>query len=371
MLREAGYHTAISGKHHMGKNADPAFVEISKGRGPGLEGDWVQMLRDRPKEKPFFFWFASTDAHRSWQESEEAPPYDPAKIVVPPYLVDGPVTRQDFADYYHEVSRTDHYLGKLREELDHQGIAENTCVIYMSDNGRPFPRCKTRLYDSGIRTPLLIAMPRKIRPNSSASLVSANLDIGLTILELAGVPRDPRMQGVSLVPLFNDPTSSVRDYAFAEHNWHVHQAHERMVRHGDWLYIRNAWPERQSMCVESSPKYPSGQELWAAHKEGKLSLEQRDIFQVPRPAEELYQVSVDRHQLTNVALVPENQPILAKMRAVLDRWTNETGDTVPTNPTNDREDAFGKKNTNYRLGTFPGAERNATSIAAPGPIREN
>ncbi len=369
LLREAGYYTAISGKHHMGTNADPAFVQVSKGQGPGLEGDWVQLLRDRPKDQPFFFWFASIDAHRGWIGNNEAPKYDPANMRIPPYLVDGPETRQDFADYYHEVSRTDHYLGKLREELERQGVSENTCVIYMSDNGRPFPRCKTRLYDSGIRTPLLIAMPNKIGPSSSVSLVSVNLDIGPTVLEMAGIPRDKRMQGVSLVPVLSDPTATVRDYAFAEHNWHVHQAHERMARHGDWLYIRNAWPERQAMCVESSPKYPSGKELWAAQEQGKLTSDQRDIFQIPRPAEELYRVSVDPHQLSNVAQAPDNQAVLAKLRAALDRWTEETGDTVPENPTNDREDAFGKKNAKYKLGTFPGTERNATSIEAPGPIR--
>lgn len=81
------------------------------------------------------------------------PIYKPEDIEVPPYLYDGQVTRKDLADYMHEVSRTDYYTGQLRKELKKQAIEKDTCIICLADNGRPLPRCKTRLYDSGIRTP--------------------------------------------------------------------------------------------------------------------------------------------------------------------------------------------------------------------------
>lgn len=367
-LKNAGYYTALSGKHHMGKNADPAFTKISGGKGPGKEEDWVPIMRDRPKDQPFFFWFASSDAHRSWQEDDTAPVFDPAKIKVPPYLVDGPLTRKDLAEYYHEVSRTDHYAGELRAELKRQGIEDNTYFIYMSDNGRPFPRCKTRLYDSGIKTPLIITCPGKIQPAVSESLVSANVDLGPTILDLAGVDLDEQLQGVSLTGVLANPESAARDYAFAEHNWHVNQAHERAVRHGDWLYIRNAWPERQLLCSEAGPKFPTGEELWAGHKAGSLNENQKDIFIISRPAEELFHVGKDPDQLSNVAAAKENAELLASLRSVLDRWAEETGDTIPEDPTNDRDDAYGKKLPNHKRGTMPGDETNAVRINAKGPV---
>ena len=369
-LREAGYYTALSGKHHMGKNADPAFDKISKGKGPGKEEDWVEVLRERPQDQPFFFWFASSDAHRDWQINDDAPVFDPETIEVPPYLVDDAQTRQDLADYYHEVSRTDHFAGEIRKELQRQGIEGDTYFLYLADNGRPFPRCKVRLYESGIRSPLIIFCPGRIAPGETESLVSVNVDLGPTILRLAGLEPDERMQGVSLVPILEDPTATVRDFAFAEHNWHVHQAHERMVRYGDWLFIRNAWPELQSMCVEQGPKFPAGKALWDGHRAGTLNENQRDIFLIPRQAEELYHVGKDPDQLTNVAALAENREIVKKLNGVLDRWMEETGDTVPETPTNDREDAFGKKDPNHRRGTFPGEERGATTINAKGPIRE-
>ena len=366
-LRETGYYTVLSGKNHMGPAVSAAFTRISRGKGPGKEGDWVDILRDRPKDQPFFCWFASTDAHRPWQFNDEAPRYTPDDAEVPPFLYDGPLTRKDLAEYYHEVSRTDFYLGQLRAELRRQGIEDNTYIIYMADNGRPFPRCKTRLYDSGIHTPFIVFGPTVKRESVCNALVSS-IDIAPTILQLAGQQKAPSIQGVSFATLLKDPNAKIRDYAFAEHNWHVFQSHERMVRYGDWLYIRNAWPERQNLCVESDPTYPSGKELWDAHAKGLLKPHQTDIFQKPRPAEELYNVANDTDQLHNMATEPAHRDMLIKLRGILDRWSKETGDTIPDDPTPDRKNADGKRNSTSEHRTMPGTETNAAHINHPGPI---
>ena len=369
LLRSAGYYTVLSGKNHMGSAVQAAFERISSGEGPGREGDWVRILAERPRDRPFFCWFASTDAHRDWQFSDHAARCDPAQVRVPPFLYDGPDTRQDLANYLHEVGRIDHFIGALREELERQEIARETFVIFCSDNGRPFPRCKTRLYDSGIRTPFIIWRPGVIASERSASLVSA-IDIAPTVLELAGVAPDPRMQGVSLRPLFENPDETVRDYVFAEHNWHVYQAHERMVRAGDHVYIRNSWPERQNLCVESADVFPAGIELWKAEAEGRLAEHQRDIFQVPRAGEELYDLVSDPHQLHNLARDEASLATLTTLRGALDRWVVETGDSVPTHPTPDRG-AGNRRGDDERRGEHSGAEHGAGAIVAPGPIRKN
>ncbi|MGB7345124.1 MAG: sulfatase, partial [Pirellulaceae bacterium] len=366
-LQDAGYYTALSGKHHMGKKVDHAFDKISKGKGPGKEEDWVTMLQERPKDKPFFFWFASTDAHRGWEINDDAPKLDPATIPVPPYLVDSETTREDLASYYHEVSRSDTFAGKLREELDNQGITGDTYLIYMSDNGRPFPRCKTRLYDSGIKSPLIIFCPGKIKPAVSQSLVSVNIDIGPTILELAGVDKSPRMQGVSLTPLFSDADATVRDYVFSEHNWHVMQANERSVRHGKYLYIKNNYPQLQSMCVESAPAFPAGHDLWNAHAAGTLTKDQRDIFLVPRPTQELYDVIADPHQLKNLATEAAFGSQVADLDKLLNQWTAETKDSISTDPTPDRQTAKGKKHPHWRHRVQPGVEAGSIEVNAAGP----
>lgn len=372
-LKEAGYYTLLSGKHHMGENVNSAFSTIDDGEGPSGASNWVELLRNRPNDQPFFFWAATHDAHRRWQVNDKAPRYDPEDVSVPPYLVDGPRTRKDLAKYYHEVSRTDHHTAQLVEELRRQDIADNTYFIYISDNGRPFPRDKTRLYDSGIKTPMIIWKAGDGVPDARVESMVSLIDLPPTILELADVEQSPRMQGVSMTPLFHDPQASIRDYVFAEQNWHVFQAHVRMVREGPWVYIRNAWPHRRLLSREAAPnpgRFPAAHELWDARAEGELHPRQRDIFLKPRPREELYHVGRDPYQLHNVADDPKYLPVLRRLRTVLDQWAESTGDTVPNNPTNDRENIYHEPNSDFSRGERPGEAVNAVNINNSGPIRE-
>ena len=372
-LKEAGYYTLLSGKNHMGGNVNSAFSEIDDGEGPSYAANWVELLQNRPEDQPFFFWAATHDAHRPWQINDKAPTYDSSDVPVPPYLVDGPRTRKDLAGYYHEVSRTDHYMGQMVEELRRQGIADNTYVIYISDNGRPFPRDKTRLYDSGIKTPMIIWKAGDGVPDARVESMVSLIDLPPTILELAEVDRSPRLQGVSMMPILDDPEARIRDFVFAEQNWHVFQAHVRMVREGSWVYMRNAWPHRRLLSREAAPnpgRFPAAHELWDAHEAGELTPQQRDIFLKPRPREELYHVGQDPHQLHNVADDPKYEPVLRRLRTALDQWTESTGDTVPTNPTNDREDIYHEQNPDFERGELPGEAVNAMDINAPGPIHE-
>lgn len=369
-LRENGYYTMLSGKNHISKKLGDTFDKIAPGGKPSGSEDWIELLAERPKDKPFFAWFASYDAHRDWQINDDAPIYDPAEIEVPPFLYDGPKTRQDLADYYHEVSRADTNLGRIVDELRRQDIEKDTVIIFMTDNGRPFPRCKTRLYDSGIKSPFLVAWPGTIEPAVTDSIVSA-IDVAATVLDLAGVPIDERVQGVTFRPVLENPEVETRDVAFAEQNWHVFQAHQRMVRTGDFLYIRNAFPEKLAVSMESDSTFPAGEELWEKHAAGGLNEHQQDIFQQPRPTEELYQVSDDPFQLENLAGEGEFSGVLAEMSALLDVWTEQTGDTVPTDPTPDRQkvNEAKSKNPDFRVRELPGAARDAGKITAKGPVK--
>ncbi len=367
LMSEAGYYTVLSGKNHMGRVGKNAFDTADWGGGPGGEQFWVNHLKSRPKDKPFMFWLASYDAHRKWQIDSTAPVFDPRNVWVPPMLYDGDSTRQDLADYYHEVSRTDYYLGLLMEELDRQGIADNTYIIYMSDNGRPFPRAKTRCYESGMKTPFIVRCKGKIEPGVCHSLVSS-IDVGSTLFELAGIETHQRFQGVSFVKLLEDPTSKTRDYLFAEHNWHVYQSHERMLRVGDFMYIRNAYNHKLNMCVESAPVFPSGKELWDAYEKGLTKPEQEDIFMKPRPKEELYNVAEDPFQFNNLADNKEYTDKLKECAKILDQWIEETADNIPENPTPDREILDRTQIPGWEHKEMPGDATGADTICNKGPI---
>ena len=378
LLREAGYYTVLSGKNHMFGNKDRAFDRITGGGGPGKEEDWVGHVKDRPKDKPFFFWFASTDAHRAWSITKEAPKYDPEDVIIPSYLVDTPVTREDLTGYYHEVSRFDYYIGLVTSELKKQGVLENTMIVVSADNGRPFPRCKSRMYDSGIKTPWVVHFPEVIiNPAVTQSLISV-IDLSATCLELAGIKSPECVQGRSFLPILQKPETRIREVVFAEHNWHVYRNHERMVRFGDYLYIKNNFPNQPNLCYESDDHYPAGEELWKAHAAGKTQPEQQQVFANPCPLEELFQVKEDPHQLNNIADDEKHIKALNQARALLAKWTEQTGDSIPDNPTPNRHDPPriengeilppGKAGTRNPHAEMPGASRNASKINHPGPI---
>lgn len=367
VLAKAGYHTILSGKNHMGNAAELGFDVESNSKPAGSE-NWIKHLKERPKNRPFFAWFASHDAHHPFQYDENAPEYDPEKIKVPPMLYDGPLTRQELADYYHEVSRTDHYTGEIWKELERQNLTENTYFVYCSDNGRPFPRCKTYLYESGIQTPLLIVGP-DVKKGRSDSLVSS-IDFSATILKLAGEKIPETVQGVSMVPLLQKPTATIRDVAFAERNWHVYQAHERMVRTGDWLYIRNSWPEKNNVSGESSvPLFPAAKELWEMAEKGKLTPAQELLTKVPQPEEMLFNTKDDPFQLVDLAGYEENQQVMQEMRSLLGDWIESTGDSVPSTPRPNRQPLHQRVEKTPPPTEYPGEAKNASQINFPGPIR--
>jgi arylsulfatase len=357
---------------------DRAFDLISAGKGPGKEEDWVEVVQNRPQDKPFFFWFASADAHRGWQQNDAAPTYQAQDAIVPPYLVDTELTQNDLAQYYHEISRFDRYVGDVVAELKSQGQLDNTLIIVMADNGRPFPRCKTRLYNDGIRTPFVLHYPQGIKQPAVCESLASSIDISATILELAGTAKPDSVQGVSLLPLFKNPQTDVRDVVFAEHNWHVHKNHERMVRTKEYLYIKNSFPNQQNLCSEAY-QFDAGEELWKAQAAGRTTPVQQLLFANPSPAEELYKVADDPDQFNNLASDPKFADVKQKLSQVLADWTRQTGDTVPSDPTPDR-DAPPRiengqffppqgKNKAFTHREMPGASAGAEQIHDSGPVR--
>jgi arylsulfatase A-like enzyme len=336
-LQKAGYFTAVAGKYHIGPNR-LEFDTIYGGRPSGCEF-WVEALQNRPKEKPFFLWLAANDPHRPYFPDAIAEPHTPEDVIVPPYLPDNDSTRKDLAMYYDEISRFDGYLGQVMEELKKQGVGENTMVIIMSDNGMPFPRAKTRLYDSGIRTPFIVRWPSKLTEGTSDALISS-VDIAPTLCELAGAGISETYQGFSFVPVLNDYSAEIRDYVASEHNWHDYRAHERAIRNHEYLYIRNTLPERNASPPADAVSSITYQEMIKMYKVGKLNENQLDCFISPRPREELYDVIKDPYQLNNLAENTGYSIELQKMRRLLDAWIVQFNDVIPKNLTPDKFDRW-------------------------------
>jgi arylsulfatase A-like enzyme len=338
MLKAAGYYTAAAGKWHMGPAAKANFDLVKEGGGPGAEDHWVPVLRDRPKDKPFFLWLAATDPHRGYAPGAIPVPHAPEDAVIPPFLPDAPEVRKDFGMYYDEITRFDTAVGQVVEEVERQGATQNTLIFVFSDNGRPFPRCKTTLYDSGIRTPLVICWPARVKAGGVCRGLVSQVDFAPTLCEAAGVPPSPTFQGKSFAAALADPSARTRDYVFGEHNWHDYQAHERAVRSAKYLYVRNAFPHLTHSPPADAVGSPTFKAMLRLRAEGKLTADQEHCFIAPRPAEELYDVEADPHQLVNIAADAKHTAALDEMRRALDAWVSETDDRVPASPLPDTFD---------------------------------
>lgn len=344
-LTAAGYWTAAIGKWHLGEAAKSKFAVVSEGL-----GKWQSVLAQRPDDKPFFVWFAFSDPHRPYQKETIAQPHRPRDVRVPPYLPDVDEVRRDLAMYYDEISRLDGVVGQVLDLLDQQQASKDTFVLFMSDNGRPFPRDKTTLYDSGIQTPLIVRFPGRVQPGTTSTSLVSSIDVAPTVLELAGVAQPRTFQGVSFRPLLSDPGTKVRDYIFAEHNWHDYTAHDRAVRSVRYKYIRNSYTELNLSPPADAVRSPTFQAMVRLREENKLTPRQMQCFVVPRPAEELYDLQADPYELHNLAADEKHAAPLAALRRTLDQWQRETGDRKPPEMTPDEFD----RHTGEKL---PGVQR--------------
>jgi N-sulfoglucosamine sulfohydrolase len=351
-LRDAGYWTAQAGKWHLGDAltdrfdflaSENAFSDLVPGNEipvlPPADGSgchlWAATLKYRPAGKPFFLWLAALDPHRPYEENIISQPHDPDMAVIPPYMPDTPEVRKDFALYYDEISRMDDYIGRVMEELKKQGVAENTLILLISDNGRPFPRDKTTMYEGGIKTPFIIRWPAVVQPGSVSPSLVSTVDIAPTFLALAGIKPGAGFAGEDFSPVLTSPDTEIRDYVFAQAHWHDAERMYRAVRDSKYKYIRNFYPDLPNTPPADALKSPTFQSMLALKESGKLSEAQMNVFVAPSPPEELYDIVNDPFELNNLAGDAGYSEVLERMQLVLRDFMSSTNDRIPESRTPD------------------------------------
>jgi N-sulfoglucosamine sulfohydrolase len=327
-----GYRSAVIGKLHVQPKEVFPFEELKGPIAGGRNGvAMAEVAREFITEqagKPFFLVMGYTDPHRDFMPGKtfpglDVPTFDPKTVKLPYHLPDTPTARQDLADYYSAVNRLDTGVGKLLTVLKDTKVDDSTLVIFVSDNGIPFPGAKTTVYDAGIHLPMIVAKPGQ-QPTVCAGLASWT-DVAPTILDWAGVKPLANLPGRSLLPILEQANPTGWETVFASHQFHEVTMYYpmRAVRTRTHKLILNL--AHQLPVPSASDLY--GSPTWQSILKTKGDLGQRTFAQfTQRPAVELYDLTTDPHELKNRADDASVAPVLAELKTKLAAWRKQTND---------------------------------------------
>ncbi|QDV16002.1 Arylsulfatase [Gimesia panareensis] len=287
----------------------------------------IEWLKQRNSERPLCLFVGTNWPHVPWPE--EIGDIDPEKLQVPPNHVDTPVTRRWRAKYMAAIKKMDSELGQVYD-VARQKLGEDVFFLHTSDHGAQWPFGKWNLYDEGIRTPLIVSWPGRIKQAVRTEAMVSWIDILPTLVDVAGGTPPERIDGRSFLPVLKGKTDAHRDVIFTTHsgdgNNNVYPIRAARTLDG-WKYIRNLHPEfRFTSHVTNVPDKNGYWNSWVqkAISSPQARLQVRRYLE--RPREELYQVTRDPFEQQNLIEDPAHAERLRKLRQQVDDWLAETGD---------------------------------------------
>ncbi|KAI9661077.1 MAG: hypothetical protein M1821_009404 [Bathelium mastoideum] len=354
LLRDNDYLTGIVGKIHVGPPSvyNWEVVEESGTRDVAWVADQCEAFfhQARNDSKPWYLTVGFIDPHRDvttrggfgnqTNYDKRVPVLDvkPEDVEIPNWLSDLPETRKEFMEYYQSIHRMDAGVGMILDALEHQGFAENTLVVFTSDNGPPFVNSKTTLYEAGLNLPLIVRAPGS-KPGVENSNMISFIDIFPTFLEWAGIDPatraknslSPTRLGRSFLPILSQTAlldaSTWQHHIFGSHTFHELQNYwpTRVLRTRKYKYHRNlAW----------RLDFPFAADLYASltfegirNSDGPAMIGGRQLRDyIFRPAEELYDLDEDPQELHNLAPDSAHTDLLLELRKKLENWQRQTKD---------------------------------------------
>lgn len=328
LLREAGYYCTNNSKEDYN-------VNVSQTNHIWDESGTKAHYKNRKSGQPFFAVFNSTISHESsihTLKPESELRHDPKKVKLPPYHPDTPAMRRDWAQYYDKVEDMDTWVGKMLEELEESGEAENTIVFYYGDHGGVLGRSKRFVYETGTRVPFIVYIPEKYKnlwPNtktgSTVNRLISFVDLAPTLLSLTDRPIPAYLQGV---PFLGSKKSADPKYVFMfKDRMDERYDMSRAVRDSKFRYIRNYTPFRpHGQHIEYLWRAASMRSWEEEFKAGRLNKTQAAFWKT-KPTEELFDTEKDPWEINNLASKPEYQSVLLRMRKANQAWMLRIKDT--------------------------------------------
>lgn len=315
LLREAGYYCSNNSKEDYNLQARGKLWDESSPR-----AHW----RNRGERQPFFAVFNHTTTHESQiRKRPHTAVHDPGKVRVPAYHPDVPAVRQDWAQYYDQMTAMDALAGANLRELEESGLAGDTIVFYYGDHGPGMPRGKRWLYHSGLRVPLIVYVPPKWREwvgqaydaGGRSERLVAFVDLAPTVLSLAGIKPPDYLQGRAFL---GPETTAAGRYLYGLRGRMDERIDlVRAVRDTQFLYIRNFMPHKiYGQHIAYMFETPTTRVWHQMYEAGQLA-PPRTYFWQAKPPEELYDFTADPDEVRNLADAPEYQDTLRRMREAM------------------------------------------------------
>ncbi len=318
-LREAGYYTSNNQKKDY--NADET------------EGTWDEssqqaIWRGRAEGQPFFHMQSFTTTHESSLHfspedfERQATQTDPNSVFVAPYHPDTKLFRYTVAKYHDNIRKVDQLIGEVVDQLAADGLLEDTFIFYFGDHGGVLPRGKGYAYESGLHVPLVVRVPENFKHLAPARLNTRIdgfvqfVDFGTTVLNLAGVAVPEQVDGLPFLGVgVSTEGLALRDTAFGYAD-RFDEKYDlvRTLRKGRFEYVRSYQPFNFDGLHNNYRYIMLAYRQWREmFQGGELNEEQSQFFR-PRPAELLFDIEADPHEVKNLAGDPAYEWILRGLR---------------------------------------------------------
>lgn len=342
-MKDLGYRVVIAGKTHIGPRSNFPFEYLENSNVMPAGKDrllWTDLntaavenlLAAHDASRPLCLIVCSHSPHVFWPENDG---YEPQKIRLPPYLLDTPETRQALCRYYTDVTWMDEQVGEVRAALARHNYTDKTLFVFTADQGAQFPFAKWNLYDAGMRVPLLVSWPDRVKQGAVSRAMVSLVDLLPTFVEAAGTKINADdFDGSSFLLVLLGKTNRHRDAVFASHtgDGKMNRTPMRVVRTDRYKFILNLAPETTYKTHISEAAPEDGRDYWdswerAARGGDARAKELIDRYR-RRPAEEFYDLRKDPWEQRNLAGVAAYRTTMNEMRDKLRAWRVRQGEDL-------------------------------------------
>ena len=326
-LKALGYRVGLSGKRHFGPPSSFPFEQVSR----KVDAKAIREFVARDEKQPFCLLVTSNSPHVPWSAGD-ASQYDPGKLTIPPYWVDTPEMRESLTRYYAEITDLDREVGECMKILRETKQEDNTAMIFTTEQGAQYPGCKWTCYENGLNVGFIVRWPGQVKPGSVSDAMIHYVDVAPTLVEMAGGEAIKGLDGRTFLGVLRGKTK--------RHNSVTYGVHTQMnaigspptgyavrsIRAGKWKYIMNL---NHKVTFKNALTQNDKENYWASWvRTAKTDPKAARLVKryLNRPAEQLYNLSKDPHELNNLAGREKQAKVKARLKQQLQDWMTSQGD---------------------------------------------